>query len=78
MTSTIIPTLSSCIDSIQLKLSDYGIEKIDFEKILNKRISKPRTPRKINSKLILHGNNHFEYLKPVCPHCKSHKVIKQE
>jgi CRISPR/Cas system-associated protein Cas7 (RAMP superfamily) len=36
MTSTIIPTFSSSIGVIQLKLTDCGMEKIDFEKILMK------------------------------------------
>jgi hypothetical protein len=36
MTSEIIPTLKCSIDSIQLKLYNCGMEKIDFEKILMK------------------------------------------
>jgi transposase-like protein len=54
------------------------MEKIEFEKILNQRIINPRTPRKVNSKLTLHADNHFEYINPVCPNCNSYKVIKQE
>jgi len=77
MTSTIIPTLKCCIDSIQLKLYDCGMEKIDFEKILNERVQSTETPRNVNKNLSLLEDNHFQYVHPVCPNCNSKKVTKQ-
>ena len=44
MTSTIISTLSSSIASMQLKLSDFGFQKPDFEKVLIERFQTPETP----------------------------------
>lgn len=78
MTSEIITTLNSSIDSIQLKLSDFSKEKFDFEEILKERLNSPKTPRNMNQNLNLLENNHFDYVNPVCPYCNSHKVIKQE
>ncbi len=77
MTNTVIPTLNCCIDSIQLKLCDFGMEEIDFEKILNERFQRGETPRNVNKNLSLLGDNHFQYLNPVCAHCNSNKVTKQ-
>ncbi|MCK9151942.1 ISNCY family transposase [Methanobacterium alcaliphilum] len=78
MTSEITPTLNCCIDSIQLKLSDFFTGKHDFETILKNRLKPAKTHRNINQKLYLHENNHFEHLNPICPHCDSKIVIKQE
>ncbi len=78
MTKRIIPTLSSSIASIQLKLSDFGMEKIDFKRILSERLQNPETPRNVNQNLNLLEDNHFEYINPVCPKCSSKNVIKQE
>jgi len=78
MTTEIISTLSSCIDSLQLKLSDYGLENPDFDKILTKRFQNTKTPRNVNKSLNLLADNHFEYVNPVCEFCGSHNVIKQE
>jgi len=78
MTNTIISTLSSVIDVIQLKLYDFGIEKIDFEKILNERFKRGETPQNVNRNHSLLADNHFQYLNPVCPHCNSNKVTTTE
>ncbi len=78
MSNTTISTLSSSIDSIQLKLSDCGPMKIDFEKIIDDRFQNVKTPRNVNQKLELLENNHLDYLNPICPHYNSYKVIKQE
>lgn len=78
MLSQIIPTLSSCISSIQLKLSDFGMETPNFEKVLTERFQSHKTPRNVNQQLVLLDDNHFEYLNPICPYCMSNKVIKQE
>ena len=78
MTSTIVSTLSSSIGFIQLKLSDFGQEEIDFKKIIDERFQNVETPRNVNQKLELLEKEHMDYLNPVCPYCKSNKVIKQE
>lgn len=78
MTSTIIPTLKCCIDSMQLKLSGLGLEKIDFERILEEKLSITEPRRNVNKSLMQLSDNHFEYLNPICPYCNSNKVIKQE
>ncbi|MDO9045171.1 MAG: hypothetical protein Q7U35_07685, partial [Methanobacteriaceae archaeon] len=73
-----IPTLNCCIDSIQLKLSDFFTGKQDFETILKDRLKPVNNARNINQKLYLHENNHFEYMNPICPYCGSKNIIKQE
>jgi len=78
MTNTTISTLSSSIGVIQLKLSDFDQEKIGFEKIIVKRFQNVDPPRNVNQKLELLENNHMDYVHPICPHCNSYKVIKQE
>lgn len=78
MRNQITSTLSNCIDSIQLKLSDFGFEKIEFQKILKTRFTNTKNPRNVNKNLELLDNNHFEYVNPTCPNCDSKKVIKQE
>lgn len=76
MTNEITSALKGCIDSIQLKLSDYVMEKIDFERILKERLTTVETPRNVNQNLNLLEEKHFEYVNPVCPSCSSHKIIK--
>jgi len=78
MTNKIISTLKCCIDSIQLKLSDFGMERPDFDKILTKRFQSTKTPRNVNKTLNLLADNHFEYVDLICEFCGSCKVIKQE
>ncbi|HSP86530.1 MAG TPA: transposase family protein [Ignavibacteriaceae bacterium] len=78
MTNTIVSTLSSSIGIIQLKLSDFGQKKIDFEKVTAERFQSLETSRNVNKKLELLENNHMDYLNPVCPYCSSNKIIKQE
>jgi len=78
MTSTITSALSSSIGFIQLKLSDFGQEEIDFGKIIDERFQNVETSRNVNQKLELLKDNHMDYLNPVCPYCDSHNVIKQE
>lgn len=78
MTTNIIPTLSSCIDSIQLNLFDFGAEKPKFENILVERLQTIETPRNTNQTLNLLADNHFDYVRPACPKCASENVIKQE
>jgi transposase-like protein len=78
MTSEIIPTLKYCIGSIQLKLSDCGMEKPDFERILTEKFTRTKAPRNVNQSLNLLADNHFEYINPVCEFCGSHDVVKQE
>jgi hypothetical protein len=50
MCNTIISTFSSSINFIQLKLSDFGSMKIDFEKILDERFQNVETSRNVNQK----------------------------
>lgn len=78
MTSEIIPTLSSCIDSIQLNLFDFGNETPKFEQTLTRRFQNTQTPRNVTKNLKLLENHHFEYINPMCPNCQSNHVIKQE
>jgi len=78
MTSEIIPTLKCSIDSIQLKLYNCGMEKIDFEKILNERVPSTETPRNVNKNLSLIEDNHFQYVHSVCPNCNSKKLQNKD
>lgn len=78
MTNATIHTLSCCIDSIQLKLSDFGSEKPNFENILTERFQNPETPRNMNQALNLLVDNHFEYAKPTCSNYGYKSVTKQE
>jgi transposase-like protein len=78
MTNTIVSTLSSSIGFIQLKLSDFGQEEIDFEKIINERFQNVETSRNVNQKLELLDDTHMDYLNPICPYCNSHNITKQE
>jgi len=78
MCNTLISTLSSSIGVIQLKLSDFDQAQIDFEKIIEERFQNVETPRNVNQKLKLLENNHMDYIHPICPHCNSKKIIKQE
>jgi transposase-like protein len=78
MTNEIITTLSCCIGSMQLKLSDFGLKKPSFEKILTEKFQSPQNRLNVNKNLNLLVDNHFEYLNPVCPLCGSHHVNKQE
>ena len=78
MTSEIISALSSSIAFIQLKLSDFGQEEVDFEKIIDERFQNVETPRNVNQKLELLEDTHMDYLNPICPYCNSHNIIKQE
>lgn len=78
MTSEITSALSSSIGFVQLKLSDYDQEKIDFKTIIKERFQKVNTSRNVNQELELLEDTHMDYLNPVCPYCNSHKVIKQE
>jgi transposase-like protein len=78
MTNTITSTLSSSIGFIQLKLTDYGQKEIDFDKIINQRFKNVETPSNIYQRLELLENNHMDNLNPICPHCQSKKINKQE
>ena len=78
MSNTITSTLSSSIEFIQLKLSDYGQKEINFDKIINQRFQNVEIPSNIYQRLELLENNHMDYVNPVCPHCQSKKINKQE
>jgi transposase-like protein len=52
--------------------------KIDIEKVIDDRFQNVETSRNVNQKLELLENNHMDYLNPVCPHCNSKKINKQE
>jgi transposase-like protein len=78
MTNVIITTFGSMLGSIQLKLSDFGVEKPKFENILTERFQNSKTPRNMNKTLNLLIGNHFEYINPICPICQSYNVNKQE
>src|SRR5665648_1031628 len=78
MTSTITSALSFSIGFIQLKLSDFDQDEIDFEKIVGERFQSMETPHNVNQKLELLEDNHMDYINPVCPHCNSKKINKQE
>jgi transposase-like protein len=78
MTNTIVSTLSSSIGFIQLKLSDFGTMKIGYQKVIDERLENVETSRNVNQKLELLEDNHMDYINPVCPHCNSKKINKQE
>ncbi len=78
MTNEIIHTLNCFIDSIQLKLSDFGLEKPDFGKILINRFQSVETPQNVNQTLNLLADNHLGYVNPICPVCGSNNLNKQE
>lgn len=78
MANKIITTLSCCIGSMQLKLSILGLENPSFEKILTEKFQSPKLPRNVNESLNLLADNHFEYVKEICPNCGLKHVNKQE
>jgi transposase-like protein len=78
MTSTIVSTLSSSISFIQLKLTDYDQKEFVFDKIINQRFKNVETAPNMHLKLELLEDNHMDYISPICPHCQSKKVNKQE
>lgn len=41
-------TLGFSVGFIQLKLSDFGSEKLDFETIINNRFQSVNTPQNVN------------------------------
>jgi len=78
MTNQIIPTLKYCIGPIQLKLSGSGVDGPIFEKALAERFQSTKIHRNVNNSLNLPADNHFEYVKAICPYCESKNVNKQE
>jgi hypothetical protein len=51
---------------------------MEFPVIIKDRFQGLETPPNINQKFELLGNNHIAYINPICPHCNSHNIIKQE
>jgi transposase-like protein len=78
MTNTIVSTLSSSISFIQLKLTDYDQKEFVFDKVINQRFKNVETALNMYLKLELLEDNHMDYINPICPHCQSKKVNKQE
>jgi transposase-like protein len=73
--------LNACntnICSLQLKVFDFGGEKIDFDEKLNNEFNPLIMEDDINNKIHMVNKNHFELLNPICPKCGEHKVIKEE
>lgn len=69
--------LNSNLNFIQLKLFDFSEEKIDYEKIISKRLNKSPNIENTNQKLFLDENNIFPYVNPICQVCGAHKIIKK-
>jgi len=78
MPKTVLSALKSCIDFIQLKLSDFLGGQPKIEVILTERFLQEDKPYNVNKRLILLANNHFELVNPVCPRCGSDRVTKQD
>jgi len=78
MINQIILTLKYCTGSIQLKLSDSGVDEPKFEKALAERFQGTEIPRNVNNSLNLPVDNHFEYVKAIFPYCESKNVNKQK
>jgi len=74
MINQIIPTLKYCTGSIQLKLSGSGVVGPKFEKALAERFQGTEIPQNVNNSLNLPADNHFEYVKAICPYCESKNV----
>ena len=70
--------LNSNLNFIQLKLFDFSEEKIDYEKIISKRLNKSPNIENTNQKLFLDENNIFPYVNPICQVCGAHKIIKKQ
>lgn len=77
MRNQTISTLNCCIGSIQLKLYDFRMEKLDVEKILAERFKQLKIPKNVNDKLILLSDNHFEFIRPICPKCGSKILLNK-
>ena len=77
MKTQIKTVLNNNIDFIQLKLFDFSKEKIDPKKIISERLNKDPKIKNTNQKLFLDENNTFKYDNPICPVCRSHKIIKK-
>ena len=70
--------LNSNINFMQLKLHDFSDEKINQEKNhFQKDWIKHLILKMLIIKLFLDENNTFKYDDPICPVCKSHKIIKK-
>ncbi len=48
MQNQTISALNCCIGPIQLKLYDFGMEKLDVEKILAERFKQHKNPKNVN------------------------------
>lgn len=77
MTNKYKSALNTNINFIQVKLFDFDDGKINREKIISERLDKSPEIENINKELFLDENNEFSYVNPVCPVCRSHKIIKK-
>ena len=77
MPKTVLYAPKSCIDFIQLKLSDFICGPPKIEVILTERFLQKDRPYNVNKGLILLANSHFELVNPVCPRCGSDLVTNQ-
>lgn len=78
MSNLISSALKDSIGFIQLKLCDFGLEEINFDKIVEQMLQNNNIPIIADKNLELLENNRISYINPVCPHCHSHKINKQE
>lgn len=78
MSNLISSALNNSIGFIQLKLCDFGLEEIDFDKIVEQRLQNNNNLVIPAKNLELLEKNRISYINPVCPHCHSHKINKQE
>lgn len=71
MNTEISDSLCNNLESIQLKLTDFGFRE-SKTKVINRMLNRPETVN-INDKVQNIDDNHFSYTNPVCPHCFKEK-----
>ena len=78
MLQSVLSALKNTIRFSQLKLTDFGDEPLNVDKVLTEQFIKRDTPRHVRNELVLLADHHFELLYPVCPICGADRVTKQE
>jgi transposase-like protein len=78
MLQSVVYALKNIIRFIQLKLSDFGDEPPNVDKVLTEQFIKRDKPRRVTNEIVLLTDHHLELLYPVCPLRGADRVTKQE
>ena len=77
MQTTNLTADNTNISSIQLNLFDFYDERLDFNKILNQKIT-GHTNLNLENEVVLTSPNHFEFDTRRCPKCGKSTLIKKK